>query len=115
MTTDAISQLEEKHHTKFRGWNDLPLGWFPLVDALLTDLSKLPTWNISQVSQIKEKFGGLRVYIDYLETNTDADIAQMDELISKAETRSLELCQSCGAAGTRKNKGNWVVTMCDMC
>ena len=37
-------------------------GWFPLIKDLITDLIELG-WN-KEVCQVKEKFGGLRFYIN---------------------------------------------------
>ena len=57
--------------------------------------------------QIKEKFGGLRVYFtggdDYIEG-----------LVSMAEAWSYKTCEVCGERG-KPNKGGWIVTLCDNC
>jgi hypothetical protein len=57
--------------------------------------------------QIKEKFGGLRIYYsggdDYVEGVT-----------SMAEEYSYKVCEVCGNAG-KPNKGGWITTLCDNC
>lgn len=57
--------------------------------------------------QIKEKFGGLRVYYgggdDYV-----------DGLVSMAEAWSYKTCEVCGERG-KPNKSGWIVTLCDNC
>lgn len=57
--------------------------------------------------QIKEKFGGLRIYFsggdDYV-----------DGLVSMAEEYSYKICEVCGNAG-KPNKGGWISTLCDNC
>jgi len=57
--------------------------------------------------QIKEKFGGLRVYFtggdDYVEG-----------LVSMAEAWSYKTCEVCGEKGS-PNKTGWITTLCDNC
>jgi hypothetical protein len=57
--------------------------------------------------QIKEKYGGLRVYFsggdDYI-----------DGLVSMAEEYSYKICEVCGNSG-KPNKGGWITTLCDSC
>ena len=57
--------------------------------------------------QIKEKFGGLRVYFsggdDYVEG-----------LVSMAESFSYQVCETCGQKG-KPNKDGWISTLCEEC
>ena len=57
--------------------------------------------------QVKEKYGGLRIYYsggdDYV-----------DGLISMAEEMSYKICERCGCPGT-PNKQGWIMTLCDKC
>jgi hypothetical protein len=57
--------------------------------------------------QIKEKYGGLRVYFsggdDYI-----------SGLVDMAESMSYKICESCGQKGS-PNKGGWISTLCDNC
>jgi len=57
--------------------------------------------------QVKEKFGGLRVYFtggdDYVEG-----------IVGMAEEYSYKVCEVCGNAG-KPNKGGWISTLCDSC
>jgi len=57
--------------------------------------------------QVKEKYGGLRVYF----TGGDDYI---DGLVSMAEEYSYKVCEVCGNAG-KVNKGGWITTLCDSC
>jgi len=57
--------------------------------------------------QIKEKFGGLRVYF----TGGDSYI---QGLVSMAESFSYKICEVCGERG-KPNKGGWISTLCDKC
>lgn len=55
--------------------------------------------------QIKEKYGGLRIYFsggdDYI-----------DGLVSMAEAMSYKICEVCGNKG-KPNKGGWITTLCE--
>jgi hypothetical protein len=57
--------------------------------------------------QVKEKFGGLRIYFtggdDYVEG-----------VIGMAEEYSYKVCEVCGNAG-KPNKGGWITTLCESC
>lgn len=57
--------------------------------------------------QIKEKFGGLRVYF----TGGDSYI---EGLVSMAESFSYKICEVCGERG-KPNEGGWISTLCDKC
>ena len=84
-------------------------GWFRLIDQLSSDITELDKREGSQTIavQVKEKFGGLRFYI---EGGTDAVM----EAIDKAEEESLKTCELCGEPGSLRGVG-WVSTMCDKC
>lgn len=85
-----------------------PDGWLDLIldmDARLAEAD--PDYRIVQV---KEKFGGLRYYI---ERDTDATRA----IIGDGEARSLRTCQTCGSQDStvaRRTHG-WVATLCGAC
>jgi hypothetical protein len=57
--------------------------------------------------QVKEKYGGLRVYFsggdDYVEG-----------VIGMAEEYSYKVCEVCGNAG-KPNKDGWITTLCESC
>jgi hypothetical protein len=57
--------------------------------------------------QIKEKFGGLRIYFsggnDYI-----------DGVVGMAGEYSYKVCEVCGNAG-KPNKGGWISTLCESC
>jgi len=57
--------------------------------------------------QVKEKYGGLRVYF-----NGGDDY--VDGLVSMAENMSYKICEACGNPG-KPNDGGWIVTLCDNC
>lgn len=57
--------------------------------------------------QIKEKFGGLRIYMA-------GNIEGMFDIIDKAERKSYKICEFCGAPGKTRD-GSWIFTLCDKC
>lgn len=64
------------------------------------ELDKLPV-----IQQIKEKFGGLRFYVN--KSTYEQDLA-----ISFAEAMSNRCCEVCGAPGQHRT-GGWIKTLCD--
>ena len=98
-------------------------GWFNIVDCLcaniqshvdhkrrsLTEISdeEFNEEHCTRAAQIKEKFGGLRFYVDNGDPFTDG-------VISLAETISMRTCESCGNQGSRRGKG-WLRVRCDSC
>ncbi len=55
--------------------------------------------------QVKEKFGGLRFYVD-------GGSNELQAQIELAEAMSYRTCETCGAPG-RPRSGGWVRTLCD--
>ncbi len=58
-------------------------------------------------AQVKEKFGGLRFYVD----NCDDYVRGV---IAMAESMSYRTCEDCGGVGSRRS-GGWIRTLCDGC
>lgn len=88
-------------------------GWWPILEALCSQIQHHIDWKNKQsevvpqvtVSQIKEKFGGLRFYYD----GGDDEISGM---VRMAESWADHSCETCGAPGTRRD-GGWIKTLCD--
>lgn len=78
-------------------------GWLGLIKGLIEESIELG-WD-RQICQVKEKFGGLRFYI-----NSAPD--EVHKLIREAEDKSYEICEQCGEPGEMR-KGGWIVTLCD--
>ena len=78
-------------------------GWAGLVDHLF-ELKPADTL----VVQVKEKFGGLRFYVDH---STD----MYNLLVSRAEADSLTICERCGAREGVTCEGGWLKTLCASC
>jgi hypothetical protein len=89
-----------------------PIGWIDLVVDLHERLVELlPDYTIAQV---KEKFAGLRFYVNtYGTERDDPRVSQAYELIAEAEHRSQSICQVCGEPGSMRSDGGWFGTFCD--
>jgi hypothetical protein len=85
-------------------------GWLPIVDKLFSDILSLcrsKCIRVPEVTQVKEKFGTLRIYVS---TNSPA----IREMIDEVEAITYEICEDCGAPGRLRGEG-WARTLCDKC
>lgn len=92
-------------------------GWYQIIYDLSVSIETLAAQlkadgvaeeQLPCVSQVKEKFGGLRFYVDNL-------YGDMGELIDAAETLSQETCDMCGGRGKRECLNGWLRTVCENC
>lgn len=106
------------------------VGWKAIVDALVVELDaiwegfngKAGAWCPMQV---KEKFGSLRFYCDYAVPEAEAPAGTLKDFderreksyaaIEKAENKSAETCERCGAPGKNESVGGWLATVCEDC
>ena len=79
-------------------------GWLGILERLFETLIRLG-WDKSFIN-VKEKFGGLRFYI-----NEGSD--EIYNTISKYEELSYKTCEYCGDEGITINKKGWLITCCD--
>jgi len=110
---------------------DVGDGWYDLIDALCSSIQNqvdnilrrqafdlksgrisaedvVPDEDIQVVAaQVKEKFGGLRFYVN----GCDDAVRGM---IDMAEAMSFRICESCGGPGKPDGDG-WISTLCDPC
>lgn len=75
--------------------------YIPKLEKEIADaLEELPT-----ITQVKEKYGGLRFYVS---SATD----EVYNYIDFAESMSFRVCEMCGAPGEPRSDG-WTKTLCD--
>lgn len=87
-----------------KGWNKLII---PILDYI--DLYNSGHDDKIEILQIKEKFGGLRIY-------TSFSTPELDQLIDDAEEQSFKTCEYCGSAGNvLPTKTGWIKTLCSKC
>ena len=87
-------------------------GWWPLIDKVA---AAIDAFNAShpespvEVSRIKQKFGGLRIY----HHNAPQDIRQ---LINEVVAASWRTCEKCGSTiGVTTNREGYRFTLCADC
>jgi hypothetical protein len=84
-------------------------GWFTIINMLCRNIQSHLNWKqeIPQVvvKQVKEKFGGLRFYVEGGDEYTNG-------LISMAEAMSEHTCEVCGHPGETR-QGGWIKVLCD--
>ncbi len=89
------------------------MGWLDLIDETLQKLDALlKDYDMDEeepcnVVDVKEKFGGLRIYVwgDYPHE-------AFFDVIQEAESRSFTICEDCGQTGKRR-PGSYIRTLCD--
>ena len=127
MKVEIQNKLFEKYPKVFRQ-KDLPMqqtamcwgitcgdGWYNILDTLCGQIQHHLEYNaakdegtiVTEATQVKEKFGGLRFYYD----GGDEFI---HGLVSMAEGLSCHTCEECGSPGTQNDKG-WIHTLCETC
>ena len=92
-----------KGYTRQMALDSVGDGWASLVNKVFEKLETL-IGNV-KVIQVKEKFGGLRVYTDVF--NED-----LDKFIIEVERESFTICEECGKSGHLRD-GGWYKTLCD--
>src|SRR5450756_949918 len=86
-------------------------GWFDLVWRLCERLEPVvasverKAGRPFEVLQVKEKFGGMRFYTNFIDDTISA-------LIDDAELESTQTCEACGKPDSRQG-GGWITTRCD--
>lgn len=109
--TDKFNNKEQEPYELFgiecgKGWNKLIT---PILDYIDIYNSGQKEENKIQVYQIKEKFGGLRIYV----SNTTKEL---DKMIKEAEDQSYKVCEYCGSTDNVKQAGKgWIKTLCEKC
>lgn len=81
-------------------------GWLDLIHDLIADLIKLG-WD-KEICQVKEKFGGLRFYIN-------GGSVEIFDRISKAEADSYNICEICGTIENVGVTSGWISVLCESC
>lgn len=85
-------------------WKDfIGPGWHTLAIQAIDEIEKTGGWIV----QVKEKFGGIRIYCH----GGEADV--IDTIVKAAEQKSLQICEECGKPGTLMDVGGWYKTRCN--
>lgn len=92
-------------------------GWFDLIWETCEKLKPMVSDDF-RFSQVKEKYGGLRMYWN---DNSKAfrppgHWDKISKIISKAEEKSETICELCGKPSTiRRTESDWLYNCCNEC
>ncbi len=116
MTNDILSDIPEHIWQQCGAYEECPEGWQETakkVEAVLLAEGV-------KINQIKEKFGGLRVYWGWPEEWNDLEdeafrdkCEQIECLIDIADWMCQRTCMVCGEKGKMYSDDGWVVVLCD--
>jgi hypothetical protein len=124
---DMFSNRHKSPRESCMSWGcECSIGWYDILSSLCWMISQHEeniVWNTEfkqktepdyksdyvpvKFDQIKEKFGGLRVYYS-------GGDGYVGGLVGMASAMSYKICEACGERGS-PNKGGWIVTLCDGC
>jgi hypothetical protein len=109
---DLFSNKEKSYTESCMAWGiDCGDGWYHILDSLCGLIIRHEQqinpdqYYPVRFDQVKEKYGGLRVYF----SGGDEYISG---LIDMAEATSYKTCEVCGDAG-KSNEQGWISTLCD--
>jgi len=108
---DLFSNIDNKHSCMAFGI-ECNIGWYDILSSVCYRIkqyekNKKSDYYPVTFDQIKEKWGGLRIY------HSGGD-DYVDGVIIMAEEMSYKICERCGCPGS-PNKQGWVMTLCDNC
>lgn len=78
------------------GWFQILYRCFEMIEPHVARSAMRPSHiseKASEILEVQEKFGGLRIHANWTTT-------QIDAVISTAQRRSLRVCELCGKPGT---------------
>lgn len=108
--------LLNRDGTPYDFTNDVGEGWESLCIRTFEKIFEAYARHADDSSrfalvQIKEKFGGLRIYLGGMETGLFEDV---NDIVENAESESFTICEKCGKPG-KPREGGWIKTLCDDC
>lgn len=80
-------------------------GWFGIIKEACQKASEADPE--AYLLQVKEKFGGLRMYA--------AGNRKSQAAFDEAETKSFKTCEYCGSEDDVTSEGRWIKTVCRTC
>lgn len=83
-------------------------GWVKLIYKMCKELAPVLGEDKIEWLQIKEKYGGMRLYCG-------ACRGEVYDIIDKYEEMSERVCERCGKKGIAREGLGWIVTLCGSC
>jgi len=90
---------------------ECPDSWYDLLDNLCENIqNEVDSKKLLQVeaSQVKEKFGSLRFYLN-------GHIESIEDMINIAEQGSRKICAECGSKEDVISTDSWIIFLCKDC
>ena len=104
---EAMDQVARARPFEVFGY-EIGSGWRPLVEPLVEEIQA----RGGSIQQVKEKFGGLRIYFAAPEEIYD----ELDRKVDLLAAMLNYLCEDCGAEGANAyTGGGWWRTQCEAC
>lgn len=99
-------------------WTECGGGWYHILDNVAYNIRSILKFNNLpydenipfKFTQIKEKFGTLRLYYNH-DIEDECVVGQIDAVLTFAEDMSGSICEQCGDRG-RQTGGGWIATLC---
>lgn len=90
-----------------RGWRGILEHFFEAAER------ELPAGVQFDLRQVKEKFGGLRIYYRLPESLSEGVVSAIRDARDLAEARAHYTCEQCGQPGRMRNDSSWFFVACD--
>jgi hypothetical protein len=107
----SYERIRDKHPSLVTRGFSCEAGWFQILEDFFDDVAEIVADAAGAdftLTQVKEKFGGLRVYYGCSKDIRDA----VSEAVRRAEESAEKTCDVCGGPGTPR-RGGWFSTRCD--
>lgn len=95
------------------GYPSVGDGWTDLLERALGRIAAAVAGapGAVRITQIKEKFAGIRIYYDAVGLSPEV-LSAVDDAIDLAEARAECTCELCGEEGTLCDDAGWYTTRC---
>jgi hypothetical protein len=105
-----ILMQQREDNSFYRFGLEVGPGWYPLIYELFgfVDDMQRATGKAASISQVKEKFGTLRIYC-----NLPCESIEQAIIETIFESMSARTCDFCGSSGKLGNNEGWWATRCD--
>jgi hypothetical protein len=104
MMEHLMKSYKDPYYSEEEAVQQVGKGWEQLVRRVYSAKANIPIGII----QVKEKWGGLRIYTEHMHE-------VLDKIIQDAERESFTVCEDCGNPATLRKKGYWFKTLCKAC
>lgn len=94
-----------KGYTREHALQSVGEGWASLIHQVFDALDNIK--GTVKIIQVKEKWGGLRIY-------TDVYNKELENVIVDVGKKSIYMCEICGQDGTLRTNNSYYKTLCDI-